>query len=88
MKAKLISENVELKAQIISNVRAQPVITCFHLCLGFAFPVGKNYLQDPVCLAFSTIQWSRISNLHLYFHEFGTNFLEMVTQNSHEMFSN
>lgn len=41
MKAKLISENVESNAQIISNVHAQPVITCFHLCLGFAFPVGK-----------------------------------------------
>lgn len=34
MKAKLISENAELKAQTISNVHAQPVITCFHLCLG------------------------------------------------------
>lgn len=42
MKAKLISENVESKAQTISNVHAQRVKTCFHLCLGFAFPVGKT----------------------------------------------
>lgn len=42
MKFKLIFECVQLKAQTISTVHAQPVKTCFHLCIVFVFPVGKN----------------------------------------------
>lgn len=42
MKFKLIFECAQLKAQTISTVHAQPVKTCFHLYIVFAFPVGKN----------------------------------------------
>lgn len=90
MKAKVISENAESKAQPISNVHAQPVVTCFHLSAAFTFPARENCPQDPVCLKFSTPQWSRISNLPMCFSELGRNFffLEAVTQNNHEKFIN
>lgn len=88
MKAKLISENVESKAQTISNVHAQRVKNLLSSLPWFCFSCRKNCLQDPVCLKFSTIQWSTISNLHLHFYKFGMNLLELVTQTSHEIFSN